>query len=88
MGSSSTVPAAGRTTRWLCSRPHREGTGSYRLNSSARICIAREGYVRVCQHIVIRWSDIESWAAQYELDSAEEYKLIILSSPICQVRCH
>ncbi|KAI8716506.1 hypothetical protein NCS52_00944700 [Fusarium sp. LHS14.1] len=28
-----------------------------------RVCVAKEGYIRLCQHEVIRWDDIQPWAS-------------------------
>lgn len=56
--------------------------------SSTRVCIAHEGYIRACQHIVIRWSDIESWVAQNGFVDTEEHTILIPWTPICQERCH
>jgi len=35
------------------------------LPSTTRECIGLEGHVRVCEHVVIRWSDIEAWRRRY-----------------------
>lgn len=55
---------------------------------STRVCIAHEGYIRACQHVVIRWSDIESWVAQNGLDDTGEQQFLIPWTSICQERCH
>ncbi|KAK1766283.1 hypothetical protein QBC33DRAFT_516184 [Phialemonium atrogriseum] len=44
---------------------------------STRVCIAHEGYIRACQHVMIRWSDIESWGAQNGLHDTGEAQFLI-----------
>ncbi|KAK3364570.1 hypothetical protein B0T25DRAFT_576806 [Lasiosphaeria hispida] len=37
--------------------------------SDTRICIGREGNIRICDHMVITWADVEEWLASGRLTS-------------------
>lgn len=46
-----------------CKRSHPAGLFSFRQrrgeSERSRICIGREGYLKVCQHLVLRWAHVE-----------------------------
>ena len=46
--------------------------------TKTRICIAHEGYLRVCQHAVFRWSDIERWMAEVTRESTTPWMRKVL----------
>lgn len=41
-----------------------------------RVCIAHEGHLRVCQHRVITWSDIQRWSSLLTLETSF-YKVLV-----------
>lgn len=50
-----------------CNSEHPAGLFSYHQRhgpSESRICIGREGHVRVCSHRTINWQEIEDWLAR------------------------
>ncbi|KAK3370769.1 hypothetical protein B0T24DRAFT_626979 [Lasiosphaeria ovina] len=71
--------------RALFSASQRLGyAGELASSSSNRVCIAHEGYIRVCRHVVIRWSNIRSWADQYDFEDKGIYESVVLPpTPIC-----
>ena len=63
-------------------------TSERRSEASDRACIEHQGHIRPCQHVVIRWSDIESWLIRYNVDAIEDGQLICPSSITCHAASH
>ncbi|KAK3364885.1 hypothetical protein B0T24DRAFT_638684 [Lasiosphaeria ovina] len=56
------------------------------FSASQRLGCAGElaSYIRVCRHVVIRWSNIRSWADQYDFMDKGRYKTVVSPPiPIC-----
>lgn len=44
-----------------------------------RVCIAHEGHMRVCEHRVVTWADIERWSGYLEVKS-QSYRVVLCSA--------
>lgn len=66
-----------------CASPHTAGLFSPwerpTTDPRRRVCIAHEGHLRVCQHRVISWADIQRWSSFLKPESSF-YKVLICGS--------
>jgi hypothetical protein len=54
---------------WACDTMHPQlafsPSQAARVNTPGRVCIGREGYVRLCQHKIVSWAHVEGRIAEW-----------------------
>ena len=46
-----------------------------------RVCLAHEGYMRICQHAVLRWADIRGWIDEQARSEQKCFRVTLCSDP-------